>query len=269
MYLDSEENQIAFLMTMVSTGNYLLISNNAFEKEIFKLIGHFGELKNDSGHDKEPPDFYSNDMDIMFDIYRVNDSEVRKSYNPTMIAERKMQREVEQSGFVEIVPQAVRNLTCCDKDWDSDETHNISQYIKNVKRVTNEHLASKAHPNKIRDIWVKKHPTITRKGLVVFDETENYFQGRCVFHSLGQWLFIGDASKPLTLYKPWMDKNILQPIYESDCDFLIWFMPYKPFSQIQLVRYTKEGYFPIIAIMDTRSPRTEFIEYDYSKFTRV
>lgn len=266
MYFDDEKNQIEYLMRTVSLGNHLLISNNAFEKKISKLISHFDELKNDSGHDKEPPDFYSNDMDIMFDIYRVNDSEVKKSYNPTMIAERKMQQEVEQSRIAEILPQATSNLICIDKDWGSDEIHNISQYIKNIKRVTNEHLSSKAHPNKIQDIWVKKHPIITRKGLVVFDETENYFQGQCVPYQSGQWLFIWDKSKPLTLYKPWMDKNILQPIYESGCDFLIWFMPYK-FTH--LVQHTKEGYFPIIVIMDTRFPRTDFIEYDYSKFTRT
>ena len=54
-------------------------------------------MTNNSGHNALPPDFYSDELNIMFDIYRVNDSEVKKSYNPTAIAERKMEHEIRDS----------------------------------------------------------------------------------------------------------------------------------------------------------------------------
>ncbi len=212
-----------------------------------------------------PPDFYSDELNIMFDIYRVNDSEVKKSYNPTAIAERKMEHEVRDSWSAEVCPQAFDNLICIDKDWGSDEIHKIQYYIKNIKRVTNDHLSSSAHPNKIKDIWMHEHPNITRKGFVVYDETVNYFHGCCIPYSSDQWAFIWDSAKPL-FYLPWMDKNVMEPIYRSDCDFLIWCAPHK-FCGDFTIKIDKS--FPHTVIIDTRFPRTDFIEYDYSKFTRT
>ncbi len=266
MYLDSELNQIKVLQLELSPDSTLLLSGNAFERRIYRCIAHFHELTDNSGHDALPPDFYSSEMNIMFDIFRVNDSEIKKTYNPTMIAERNMQQRVEQSWIAKSCPQSLDKLVCIDKDYGSDEIHNITHYIKNIKRVTKEHLGSNEHPNKIREIWMDKHPDIALKGLVVYDETENYFQGQVRPHpASGQWMLLWDSTKPLTFYKPWMDKNILQPIYDSECDFLIWFMPYK---YTELFNATKENY-PRIVIMDTRFPRTDFYEYDYSKFTRT
>lgn len=229
-----------------------------------KVFVRYRETNPNGAYDALPPDFYSDEIDIMVDIYRVNDSEIKKTYNPTMIVEKKLQQEIEHSRISEIFPQATEKLICIDKDWYSDTIHNINNYIKNITRVTSEHLTSKAHPNKIHDIWTKKHPNITRKGLVVYDETENYFHGYKIPYPPNQWLY--NWTKPKIFYKPWMDKKIMQQIYKSDCDFLLWFMPYKCYDE-----FTRkmDKTFPQLVILDTRFPVEKYIEYDYSSFSRI
>lgn len=243
-----------------------LYNGNSFCKKIYRCLQQSDKIQNDCGHDAEPPDFFSDELDIMFDIARVNDSEIKKTYNPTFISERKMQREVENSWIAQEIPNISDNLICVSKDWASDEIHNIQHYQKNMKRVIGEHLSSNGHPNKINDIWLRKHPDISRKGLLIYDETENYFQGTCIPQSSGQWAFIWDFTKPLTFYKPWMDKNIVEQIYQSDCDFLIWYAPYKWCGD-----FTRkiDKSFPHIVILDTRFNRTDYVDYDYSTFTRT
>lgn len=267
MYLDNEENILQSIHLDISSYNCeLLYSNNAFSRKIYKCLKQSNEMKNDNGHDAEPPDFYSDDLNIMFDVARVNDSEIKKSYNPTFIYERKMQQEVESSWIRQEIPDVKNNLMCIDPEWGSDKIHKMNHYLKNMKRVIAEHLSSKGHPNKITDIWLRKHPNISRKGLLIYDETENYFQGICVPHPSGEWTFISDSTKPIIFYKPWMDKQIVEPIYKSDCDFLIWYMPYK---WCGFFTQAVDKYFPHIVILDTRYPRNDYIDYTYSMFTRT
>lgn len=267
MYKDNEASLLQEVCNnILLSEKVLLYNNNSFCKHIYRCLEQTNKIQNDSGHDAESPDFYSDELNIMFDIARVNDSEIKKTYNPTFISEQKMQQEIEKSWIAQEIPNISDNLICVDKDWDSDEIHNINHYLKNMKRVIGKHLSSDGHSNKIKDIWVRKHPNISRKGLLIYDETENYFQGICIPHSSEQWAFIWDYSKPLTFYKPWMDENIVKSIYQSDCDFLIWYAPYKWCGDF--TRKTDRT-FPRIIILDTRFNRTDYINYDYSKFIRT
>ena len=264
MVFDSELEQLKFLNTHISGAH--LYSANSFEKRILNCFRNIDKFRDNSGHDKNPPDFYSNELNIMFDIFRVNDSEVKRSYNPTAIAERKMQREVEQSWIADNFPNVSDKLFCIDENYGSVEIHTMEHYRNNVSRVIKEHLTSKGHPNKIKDIWEKEHPTITQKGLVIFDETENYFQGQCIKDpGSDDWVFINNTGGPWVIYEPWNDKDMVEPVYLSDCDFLVWFMPYKYCGT--LVR--KLGvYYPTMVILDTRYLRTDYVNYDHSVLVR-
>ena len=267
MYLDDEKHLLQDVCFDMNFSKMVLLYNrNSFCKKIHKCFAQPDKIQSDNGHDAEPPDFFSDDLDIMFDITRINDSEIKKSYNPTFISENRMLKEIEASWIAKEFPNVADNLICIDKDWGSDTIHNINHYLKNTKRVISEHLSSKGHPSKIKDIWQQKHPTISRKGLLIYDETENYFQGHCESHSSGQFTFVWDSTKPIIFYQPWMDKNVVEQIYQSDCDFLIWYAPYKWCGSF--TRKTDKS-FPHIVILDTRFPRNDFIEYDYSKFTRT
>ncbi len=266
MYRDNEFNILQNVSTNMLDTRIMYFNGNSFCKKIIKCLKKLDKITHDNKHNAEPPDFYSDEMNIMFDVACVNDSEVKRTYNPTFIAERKMQHEVEQSNISKIIPNITDKLICIDKNWGSDIIHNMNCYQKNMKRVINDHLSSKGNPNKIQDIWLRRHPKITRKGLLIYDETENYFQGRCMPYRFGQWCFEFDISNPVLFYKPWMDKNIMDSIYQSDCDFLIWCMPYKWASDF--TRRVDE-FFPQVVILDTRFERTDYIDYDYSRFSRT
>lgn len=267
MYFDNEAHILQnFCLDAKEFKTVLLYNGNSFCKKIYRSLMQVDKIQNDCGHNAEPPDFFSNELNIMFDIARVNDSEIKKSYNPTFISERKAEQEIKSSWIATKLSNIDDKLMVIDKDWDSDVIHKMERYQKNMERVITDHLSSKAHPNKIKDIWLKKHPAISRKGLLIFDDTENYFQGICIPYLSGQWAFIYDLAKPITFYKPWMDKNIMQSIHQSDCDFLIWYAPYKSYGE-----FTRkmDKTFPHTVILDTRFSRTDYIDYDYSTFTRT
>lgn len=76
-------------------------------------------------------------------------------------------------------------------------------------------------------IWGKEHPNIKHKGLLIFDETECYFEGYVRYAFADQYKYMRDATKPLVLHKPWEDKSFIENTYNSDLDFIIWFCPYK------------------------------------------
>lgn len=135
----------------------------------------------------------------------------------------------------------------------------MSNYKKNCIRVISEHI-------KKIDIWKSEHPCIKHKGLLVFDETECYFKGRIQHVYDDQYLFVWDANKPLLLHRPWMDASFVKMTYDSDLDFIIWFCPYK--SHGSLWKYTHYDY-PELIILDTRFPRTDFIQYDDTEFERM
>lgn len=54
-------------------------------------------IQDNSGHDCEPPDYYSVTTKLMFDVMRINDSEKRKSKNPVLIEDRKLQKEIQEA----------------------------------------------------------------------------------------------------------------------------------------------------------------------------
>lgn len=266
VFFDIEQNVLDWVVSGINHGPVLLFNGNSFNKKIFKMFKNKSAyFINNSGHNAEPPDFYSEDLSIMFDVARINDSEIKKSYNPTFIAENKMKREVEESWLGSAIPNIGDKLICTDANWGSDAVHSIYRYKKNMMRVIKDHLSSSKHTNKIQELWVKNHPAIKYKGLLIFDETENYFKGTCLWYPpLGQWMLLTDEF--LTPYAPWMDKNIIDPIYQSDCDFLIWAMPYK--KNGELTRYNRPD-FPYAVILDTRYSRNTYIEYDYASFART
>ena len=104
------------------------------------------------------------------------------------------------------------------------------------------------------------------KGLLIFDETESYFEGYVQHVYADQYTFAWDANKPLVLHKPWMDATFIKKAYDSDLDFIIWFCPYK--SHGSLWQQTHYDY-PDLVILDTRFSRTDYIQYDISNFERM
>ncbi len=244
---DNEQNILNYLL--IHTNQTLLLRGNSFEKKLLRYIKDIESFTSNNGHSDLPPDYYSDSYGVMFDVLRINDTEVKKTYNPVKIEERKMREQASKLGLLDI-PNTIPVFESVDSD-DVNE-HSFDKYVKQAKRTIKNHI------DKI-PLWIKEHPSIPHKGLLIFDETEFCFEGFVM--SVGNRQFAYRYKFPLVIHEAWNDKAFVQPIYESDLDFVIWFCPYKPYGNIPMKHNIQ---FPSIVIADTRFQRTNYKEYDYS-----
>lgn len=257
MFLDNEIDVINYILDGLNHFNVLLYNGNSFNKKIFRYIKNLDKFVENNGHNDFPPDFYSDEFSCMFDVMRINDSEIKKSYNPVKIRERKAENDIKESGILNIINP--NNTVFINSKSSNNNEHTLKMYVKNCNRVMSQHI-------KKINIWKSEHPNIKHKGLLIFDETECYFEGDVQHIYEDQFKFMWDANKPLRLHKPWMDISFMKNAYNSDLDFIVWFCPYK--SHGTLWQQTHYNY-PELIILDTRFPREDYIQYDISKFVSM
>lgn len=226
------------------------LSGNAFSKRIRTCLLDEESLIADNSHSAQPPDFYSDKYSMMFDVLRVNDSEIRKSYNPVLMRERNRYNELSKKfgdRFTDDAPMFIQVDSVDDK-------HTYKNYVRQSSRVIGSHI-------KKLPLWEQKCPTIKNKGLFVFDDTEVYFSGWSMpsgKSELGhEWLRVFLGKEPI-VHMPWLDRSFIAQIYESEIDFVVWFCPCKPYSDISL-RYGVK--FPSVAIIDTRFFFDKYVDY--------
>lgn len=254
---DNEQNIIKDIQLDLSNKNVLLLNGNSFERKLLKYFRDIDSLIPHNAHSDPPPDYYSDKYKIMFDVMRVNDTEIEyiknnkiKYKNAKMSRERKMEKEaldllkyLNISNDVEII---------CNSESDDINEHSFENYKNNVTRVLSQHI------NKI-PIWKPEHNDYY-KGLLIFDETECCFNGSIKYVKDELYTFKYDASKPLVIHEPWNDANFIQQAYQShDLDFIVWYCPYKQYSAIAMKTGT---YIPKVVFIDVRYSRTNY--YDYS-----
>ena len=242
MVFDNEQDVLTYTY-MVCMNNPLMFTGNSFEKKIYKAFQDADALVPNNAKDDLPPDYYSDIHSMMFDVMRINDTEVKRTYNPVKIRERNMERELQQSGILDAVAPDCK-VVCTSESYDVDE-HNYKAYEKNTGRVMQDHI------DKI-PIWVQEHPNVKYKGLFVFDETECYYEGSIHYLGDDKFLRVWDANH-LVLHEPWNDEPFIQKAYDSDLDFVIWVCAYKQFSEPPRQMHVS---YPSIVIMDVRYPRT-------------
>lgn len=253
MFLDNEGDAINYILHGLDHYNVLQYDGNSFNKKIFRYVQNLDKFTENNGHDALPPDYYSNEFSCMFDVMRVNDSEIKKSYNPVKIRERNAEKDLKESGLLDkINPNATVFVR---SESDDVREHTMKNYKRNCNRVMSEHI-------KKLYIWGKEHPNIKHKGLLIFDETECYFEGYVRYAFADQYKYMWDATKPLVLHKPWEDKSFIENAYNSDLDFIIWFCPYKTHGALS--QYTIHNNYPDLIILDTRFQRQNYTSYNES-----
>ena len=101
MFLDKESDVIRLLQAELRRSKPLLYKSNSFCKKVLRYIKSINSFNDNSGHEALPPDYYSDELNCMFDVMRVNDTEVRKTYNPVKIRERKIEQELKDKGILQ------------------------------------------------------------------------------------------------------------------------------------------------------------------------
>lgn len=222
-----KQAQLSTLNQIWISPHPLLVNNNPFEKKLVKISKQF-DSQLKTNEDALAPAFYSPDLNIMFNLIHITD-------HPAPGAQ--------------------------------STARHIDHYTANIQQALRENLSAPDHPDLMQSLWAKQYPGISRKGLILYDETENYILGEllCVLDD-GQGVFSWDEEK-LKMYKPWMDQKILETVYASSCDFLIWIMPHK---DTFLLEYADDPVFPDVVVFDTRFKQAGLgIDYDYTKISRV
>ena len=224
---DWSEQDVVRRLALHSESDFLKVGGNSFCHKIIKALQQVDLLVENSGHDCLPPDYYSDNLNIMFDVMRVNDSEKKKSYNPVFQEVAKLKKEAKQKidelGLTDV--HYVYFDLDSDNGRDYDEIHQFGYYKKQTIRVLNEHI-KKLH------IWQSEHPNIDRKGFVVLDETGAYFRNSTKPFVASndcshiQWGCFFDASA--VIHCPYRDVSFMQPLLDSDLDFVVWYKPYIP-----------------------------------------
>lgn len=99
MFLDKELDVICLLQAELKHSEPLLYKSNSFCKKVSRYIKSINSFSDNSGHEALPPDYYSDELNCMFDVMRVNDTETRKTYNPVKIREREIEQELKDKGI--------------------------------------------------------------------------------------------------------------------------------------------------------------------------
>lgn len=267
---DKEQNILKLMLMHLDSykDDILLFKGNSFERKVLRYIKKIDSFTENNGHECLPPDYYSDEFSCMFDVLRINDSEVKKKNNPVLAKEKKAKKEFENALREEFgkddEAETILNspylqfIHIADSSEDVNE-HSYPNYKKQAQRVIAEHI-------KKVPIWEKEHQDIKYKGLLIFDESGLCFEG--IKNHIKDDYFSYAFKSPPVIHESWNDREFIHQIYESTLDFVIWFTPYKAYSQV-LCEYNKKRTdksgvkYPVITIIDTRFKRTEYKEYNY------
>lgn len=70
MFLDKELDVICLLQAELKHSEPLLYKSNSFCKKVSRYIKSINSFSDNSGHEALPPDYYSDELNCMFDVMR-------------------------------------------------------------------------------------------------------------------------------------------------------------------------------------------------------
>lgn len=256
--LDNEETIIADMHESIMLfHSSLLLTQNNFEKRIFNAVTkQWSKWTANNSHSAEPPDYFSQDLRLMFDVMRINDSETTittkrgktKYYNPILEKEQTQIHEIKKS-FPNMLDENIFVNVAPDGDY--DKIHNYQNYYKHAQKVFAAHIS---RIPKCKEL----HPKF-KMGFLVMDETESYLQHKSIVDAVSPY----DSSKTYqvldTPHIPFMDERFMRCLIDANLDFLIWYMPYK---------YNKKmtSQPPQVCFIDLNNKRTQSYLRHYPEF---
>ena len=233
-----------------------------FNDELKLLFSSIYKRKNwkkwidSSAKNAPPPDFYNNDLNFMMDVMRVDDHEYISAKGKTVNEERRIENQTlknirEDERFKGMNLSQI--YVDIHSDLPTDEDHNFSRYLECFWRTIENH--KKKIPN-----YKKNHPGY-KVIFFIFDESSAYCE------TVDKYL--GEKKKGILFegrpHIPFVDKEFLKIMDNSEIDYLIWFTPYK------LIRLEGDKIFnlPKAAIYSRGSMDFQYLTYDYDRIISV
>lgn len=255
-YFDDENKIIEWLQEVecssvcfpIENDELVAIFDAIYNEEQWKL------WKNSSGKADPPPDFYCDKLKLMMDVMRVDDHAFKnkkgKIVNPTNARESQKQRELRESGILDMFPNAENIFINAVTDLPTDQDHNYKFYKNNFVRTIEE------HKRKI-SLYRQNHPDFKTIFLICdessaymmrLDGVENESEVKCGY--CHYWF---------------TDKAFLSAFLGSAIDYVIWFTPFK------LVRLVDGSIIdlPRVVVFDAKSKYAHINSYNTEKMFSV
>ena len=198
-----------------------------------------------SSKDAPPPDFYNDRKRIMMEVMRVDDHAYEhegKIINPTAIRARTIEKELQESGVLDLNPNARININS-PTDLPSLEDHNYRYYKTNFRRIIEKHKKQIAR-------YRINHPGY-KLVFFVFDESSMY----CKTDTPNRTIKKGEPF--LSVPHIWFsDKAFTEIFKNSEIDYLVWFTPYK-----QFICSNPTIKLPLVCVFDCNQEGYEPIDY--------
>lgn len=258
-YFDNENKIIEWFQNVEPSSVYFPIETNELVS-LFESIHNEEKWKrwiNSSRKSDPPPDFYCNELKLMMDVMRVDDHTYRnkkgKFINPTNARESRMQKELQESGILNLFPN-VKNVICnAVTDLPTEQDHNFKFYKNNFARAIDD------HKSKI-DLYKKNHPGY-KIIFFILDESSAYFE---IAENVKPNIKKGEIAQGRP-HIHFLDRQFLQVIDHSEIDYLIWYAPYKMINLEGGNVYDM----PRAAIYDCSQMDFECLEYDNNRLVSV
>ena len=246
MFQDEEEKNICIIP---QTKELCKIFNCIHNKESWKV------WKNSSGKGDVPPDFYSEDLNMMMDVMRIDDHGYEDSrgriINPTLKKENEIYKKIMNSEFIKSINFKGDIIVNAVTDLPSYEDHNFDFYFKNFERVINKHIRS-------IPLYKANHPGF-KLIFFVFDESSGYLEKEdyAITRKVGQ-----AVSRKIHYW--FLDERFVNILKESEVDYFIWYSPYKHYIGL------KEDLLPKVCVYDVKRIDNNILRrYNESKMESV
>ena len=222
-YLDSENAIIDSFQSVDNTSVYFSVES---EKtiEIFETIHNRDNWKlwiDSAGKADPPPDFYSDEYKCMMEVMRVDDHSYKnkkgKVVNPTNSHIRDVEKEIMQSGIMDMFPNVNHLMINAFTSLPTKEDHNYDFYRKNFARVIENHKKS-------IDMYKTNHPNYTMI-FFVMDESSAYL--KVAQPEIATQQYRADDMIDGMPHFWFMDSNFLCSFENSSIDYLVWYTPFK------------------------------------------
>jgi len=253
-YFDDEYKIIEYFQE-VDCSSVFFPSQSDAAIHIFESVHDIANWKkwvNSSGKSDPPPDFYCEDYHYMMDVMRVDDHSFKnrkgKLVNPVNMRESKIQTELLEKGIPELFPNVNGIIVNAITDLPTQEDHNYRFYKKNFIRAVEQ------HKHKI-NLYRANHPDY-KLIFFVLDESSGYIQTATPDMAKKKHLEPGERCSGFPHFH-FFDEDFLNPVIESDIDFLIWFTPFKYiWAETGLIDL------PHVCVYDIKSIKIETTKYD-------
>lgn len=224
MLFAEKESNIINMFQMLETKEIMLLPMSDQAEYICQSIlndKRWAKWIDSSAKNAPPPDFYNDSERLMMDVMRVDDHGFKKKgkiINPTYSKEHQLEHDLQDSGIMDIFPNAKSIIINADSGLPTEEDHNYKFYCSNFARTVDD------HKSKI-DNYQINHPGF-KTIFFIFDESSAYIEAdrKPEKNTLGGIV----KGRPHLWF---VDKRLISTFANSAIDYVIWYAPYKMFEK--------------------------------------